>query len=513
MARDTRMASRRITGRKGKRILSRSVKIVLMAAIAAFFVSIFPSFLEWEYYNQLPSLGRVAAGIVIFAAILWITEAIPAYAVSLIIIGLNVLLLSYTGFGGKEAIGANIFGMSEILTQEGIKDGSALKFSAYLLPWANNLMWLFIAGFVLAEALTKTKLDIQFARLILNAVGDKPMNVLLGAMGVTFLLSMFMSNTATAAMMIALMASFVRTLPKGEPFAKALFLGVPVAANVGGMGTIIGTPPNGIAVEALSKEGIQVDFLTWMYIGLPVALALFVIGFIAIWIWYKPTINQFEMELDTDAPLPDDATEEEIAIMRKKHIERIITLTVFGITVLLWMTGKLHKISTYVVALIPIVILGATSIVDAQGFRKLPWDVLMLLAGGLSMGVAIEQTGLGLWLSGLVPAGISPWVTFIIVIILAVIMSNLLSNTVTASILIPISITMFPEAMLVTFIAPIALACSAAMFLPISTPPNAVAFASGRLETKDFMKIGALMAIAGPIVAGLWGIFIVNLIQ
>ncbi len=503
MARDTRTVSTQITGRKGKRILSRSVKIISLAALAAIFVSVLPALLGWSYYDQLSDLGQIAIGIVIFAAILWITEAIPAYAVSLVIIGLNVLLLSYTGFGGEK--GYNFLNM-------GGGNVAALSFSAYLLPWASNLMWLFIAGFMLAEALTKTKLDIQFARLILNAVGDKPANVLLGAMGVTFILSMFMSNTATAAMMIALMASFVRTLPKGEPFAKALFLGVPVAANVGGMGTIIGTPPNGIAVESLAKVGIKIDFLTWMYIGLPVACALFAIGFAAIWVFYKPTIRKFEMEFESEPPLPDEATEEEIALMRKKSQERLITLSVFALTVLLWITGKLHNISTYVVALIPIIVLGATSIVDARGFRKLPWDVLMLLAGGLSMGVAIEETGLGIWLSGLVPAGVSPWATFVIVIALAVVMSNLLSNTVTASILIPITIPMFPADMLVTFIAPIALSCSVAMFLPISTPPNAVAFASGRLETKDFMKIGALMAIVGPIIASLWGVFIVRLL-
>lgn len=503
MARDTRTVSTQITGRKGKRILSRSVKIISLAAFVAIFVSVLPALLGWSYYDQLSDLGQIAIGIVIFAAILWITEAIPAYAVSLVIIGLNVLLLSYTGFGGEK--GYNLLNM-------GGGDVAALSFSAYLLPWASNLMWLFIAGFMLAEALTKTKLDIQFARLILNAVGDKPGNVLLGAMGVTFILSMFMSNTATAAMMIALMASFVRTLPKGEPFAKALFLGVPVAANVGGMGTIIGTPPNGIAVESLKKVGIEIDFLTWMYIGLPVACALFAIGFAAIWFFYKPTIRKFEMEFESEPSLPDEATEEEIALIRKKNQERLITLSVFALTVLLWITGKLHNISTYVVALIPIIVLGATSIVDARGFRKLPWDVLMLLAGGLSMGVAIEETGLGVWLSGLVPAGVSPWATFVIVIALAVVMSNLLSNTVTASILIPITIPMFPAHMLVTFIAPIALSCSVAMFLPISTPPNAVAFASGRLETKDFMKIGALMAIVGPIIASLWGVFIVRLL-
>lgn len=505
--RDTRTASQQIIGRK-ERVIGRSFIMIIFAAILAICAATLPAVFGWQYFLELPNLARISIGIVVFAAFLWITEAIPAYAVSLAVIGLNVLLLSYTGYGGEAFKGINLFGMSDVLTDTGVQSGQALNFSQYLLPWANNLMWLFMAGFVLAEALTKTKLDIRFARIILNAVGSKPKNVLLGAMGATFILSMFMSNTATAAMMIAMMASFVRILPRGEPFAKALFLGVPVAANVGGIGTIIGTPPNGIAVEALNQAGVHIDFLTWMYIGLPVALALFVIGFTAIWFFYTPTIEKFEMDLEYDQSLPVNATVEEIAVQRKKNIERVITLAVFGITVLMWITSRLHNISTYVIALIPIVVLGTTSIVDARGFRKLPWDVLMLLAGGLSMGVAIESTGLGLWMSGLVPEGVSPWVTFAIVIILAIVMSNLLSNTVTASILIPITITMFPSDMLIAYIPAIALATSCAMFLPISTPPNAVAFASGRLDTKDFMKIGGIMATLGVLVAAIWGVII-----
>ncbi|MFV0321995.1 MAG: SLC13 family permease [Alphaproteobacteria bacterium] len=505
--RDTRTASQQIIGRK-ERVIGRSFIMILFAAILAVCAATLPALLGWGYFQELPNLARISIGIVVFAAFLWITEAIPAYAVSLAVIGLNVLLLSYTGYGGAAFKGMNIFGMSDILTDTGVQSGQALNFSQYLLPWANNLMWLFMAGFVLAEALTKTKLDLRFARIILNAVGSKPRNVLLGAMGATFFLSMFMSNTATAAMMIALMGSFVRTLPKGEPFAKALFLGVPVAANVGGVGTIIGTPPNGIAVEALNQAGVHIDFLTWMYIGVPVAFALFGLGFIAIWFLYKPTIDKFEMEFDDDKPLPDDATPEEIAVQRKKNIERIITLSVFSFTVFMWVTSKIHNISTYVIALIPIVLLGVTSIVDAKGFRKLPWDVLMLLTGGLSMGVAIEKTGLGLWMSGLVPDGVSPWATFIIVIILAIVMSNLLSHTVTASILIPITITMFPHDMLMAYIPAIALTTSCAMFLPISTPPNAVSFASGRIDTKDFMKIGGVMAVIGVIIAAGWGVII-----
>ncbi|MFV0430670.1 MAG: SLC13 family permease [Alphaproteobacteria bacterium] len=510
--RDTRMAIQQIISNR-KRVMSHSLFMIALAAITALAVILLPDRLGWTYFGELPSLARISLGIVVFAAFLWITEAIPAYSVSLVVIGLNIFLLSYTGFGGKDAIGHNIFGMSQILTKDGLKPDSALMFSQYLLPWAGNLMWLFMAGFMLAEALTKTRLDDKFARMILNAVGDKPINVLRGTMGVTFVLSMFMSNTATAAMMIAMMASFVRTLPKGEPFAKALFLGVPVAANVGGMGTIIGTPPNGIAVEALSQVGVHIDFLTWMIIGLPAAAFLFVIGFFAILFWYRPTIKHFQIDIEEDPSLPPDPTAAEIAQMKKRRMERAITLFTFGFTVLLWMTAKLHNLSIYVVSLIPIVVLGATSIVDARGFRKLPWDVLMLLTGGLSMGVAIEQTGLGLWMSNLVPEGVSPWVTFVLVAALILVMSNLLSRTVTASILIPISITMFPATNLVMYIAPIALVCSVGMFLPISTPPNAVAFASGKLEAKDFMRVGAVLAIIGPVFVSLWGIFIARLIM
>ncbi len=266
-----------------KRRIPKALFMILLAAIVSISIVFIPELFDWKYFETLPGLGKISLAIVIFAAFLWISEAIPVYSVSVFIIGLNVLLLSYTGWGGKDAKGSNIFGMSEVLTKNGLQDGGALTFSSYLTPWASNLMWLFMAGFVLAQALTKTKLDLDFARIILKTVGSKPINVLFGAMMTTFVLSMFVSNTATTAMMVAMMTSFVRALPADEPFAKALFIGVPVAANVGGMGTIIGTPPNGIAVEALAKQGISIDFLNWMIIGLPAAIVLFVIGFIFIW--------------------------------------------------------------------------------------------------------------------------------------------------------------------------------------------------------------------------------------
>ncbi len=508
--RDTRTASQQITGKK-ERTFVRSSLLILIGALLALSLSTLPAFFGWSYFQDLPGLGRISLAIVIFAAFLWITEAVPAYAVSLWIISLNVLLLSYTGWGGNK--GVNIFGMNEVYHNS---EGAAQSYLIYLEPWAEGLMWLFMAGFILAEAMSKTKLDIWFARNILNRVGNKPFHVLFGAMLVTFILSMFMSNTATTAMMIAMLASFVRSLPKGEVFAKALYLGVPVAANVGGMGTIIGTPPNGLAVQALkdSKAAIDIDFLSWMLIGTPVAIILFIVGIGAIWFFYTPTIDRVDIEFEKEPPLLPDASPKEIAVYKKKKIEKIITAITFAVTVFLWMTQKLHGISTYVVALLPITVLSLTSIIDAKGFRKLPWDVLMLLAGGLSIAAGVEATGLDYWISGLVPAGVNPWTTFIIVIILAIVMSNLMSHTATASVLIPIAITMIPESFsYASFIVPIALTTSAAMLLPISTPPNAVAFASGRLESKDFVRMGLLMAVVGPIVAVGWGLIAVKLIQ
>ncbi len=507
MGRDTRNATKEITNVKPSR---RSLLMVCLGVIFAALAVMIPDWLQIAYFQELPTLSRVAAAIVILGAFLWITEAIPAYAVGLLIIGCNVLLLSDVGTTSNAAADYTFFGLGDVYGKGGeIIQNAAPSFMAYLAPWASGLMWLFMAGFVLAQAMSASKLDVLFAKRILNVAGTKPVNVLLGAMLVTFILSMFMSNTATAAMMIALMATFVRQLPDDEPFSKALLLGIPVAANLGGMGTIIGTPPNGIAVENLAKmSGQTVDFASWMLIGFPVALVLFIVGFLVVYMLNRPTITKFEANFDEGPTLPADATEREILAYKKATMQRNITLVVFAITVGLWLTQKLHGISTYAVSLIPIVVLGATSIVNAEAFRKLPWDILMLLAGGLSMGVAVQQTGLDIWFGGLVPEGISPMLTLIFVCLLAVIMSNLMSNTVTAAILIPIVIPMVSsiEGMnVVSFVAPVALTCSVAMLLPISTPPNAVAFASGKLKSVDFLRIGLVMAVLGPIIAITWG--------
>jgi sodium-dependent dicarboxylate transporter 2/3/5 len=316
--------------------------------------------------------------------------------------------------------------------------------------------------------------------------------LLAGVMGITFVLSMFMSNTATAAMMVAIVAGLTRGMAIGDARAKALLIGVPVAANLGGMGTLIGSPPNAIAASAIGGERGS-DFLGWMLVGLPPALLLAGVAFTFLYWRYLRGLPETGLELSADAGLTT------------ARVQQLTVMAVFTVTVLLWMTEALHGIPTPVVSFLPIVVLAVTGVVGSLDIRQLPWDVLILLAGGLSLGVGVEATGLAQWMAGQVPAGLGPIALSAVLVVLAVTLSNLMSNTAAASLLVPIGAGLSAGAATAgPLVIPIALACSAAMALPISTPPNAVAYASGRLASRDFLGIGLLMAIVGAVMFVLW---------
>ena len=182
---------------------------------------------------ELSEAGRRMSFILVLAAGLWVTEAIPAFAVGLLIISLEIGLLG---------------------RPDGVFAKSAKDWEIFVHPWASPLIWLFFGGFVLAEAASKTGLDSWLSRSLLGWFGTRPSRVLLGVMAITFCFSMFVSNTATTAMMIAVIAPVVASLKDRDPFAKALLLGVPFAANLGGMATLIGSPPNAIAAGVLSSD-------------------------------------------------------------------------------------------------------------------------------------------------------------------------------------------------------------------------------------------------------------------
>jgi len=452
----------------GVRVSRSVIYTVGTATIAALFAYL-------PEHAGLVAPGRHALFVLLTAASWWITGAIPAFAVSLAVIAMQIALLGDPS--GPFA------------------DGDVERWQRFISPWASPVMWLFLSGLVLAAAAARTGLDRRLAERILALAGSGPARVLLAVMGVTFVLSMFMSNTATTAMMIALVLAMPAVHERGdahaERYATALLLGIPVAANIGGMGTIIGTPPNAIAATALGSTG-RIDFATWMIYGLPPALLLGT----AAWRWL---VWRYLRALP--ATLAAVPPAESTRPMTGRHV---FVAALFLVTVTAWLTESLHGIPTAVVAVMPIAVLAVSGVIRERDVRALPWDVLMLIAGGLSLGVGVSETGLAQWIVGRLPVASLPIpMLALLLAIVGTLLSTFISNTAAATILIPLALALAgTDARLV--VVPLALAMSASMSLPVSTPPNAIAFATERIPRHALRQVGVLLGVVTPLVAIGW---------
>jgi sodium-dependent dicarboxylate transporter 2/3/5 len=404
---------------------------------------------------------------------LWATEAIPPFAVGLLIFVFLVFAL-----GG--------------LYREIDPDNATIMVQKYVQTWANSVIWLMLGGFFIAEAMRKVGLDLSLFKLAISRFGTKPRYILLGIMLVTAIFSMIMSNTATTAMMIAAITPFLDTLNRNAPFGKALLIGIPVAASLGGMGTIIGSPPNAIAVDALNNHGIEFGFLEWTVIGFPVALILVFLFWLFLIQKYVPKISSIDLSFLNK---PNTIEANSFFKLKKK-----LVLSILLLTLTLWLTSNLHKIPPSAISLLPITLLTMFRIVSGDDVRKLPWDTLMLVACGLSLGLAIKETQLAQHYVALLSSHEFDFYLLAIVFsLLTVVCSNFMSNTATTTILIPIAIVLVSQDVEVLPIV-IGLSASAALFLPVSTPPNAIAYSTGRLNLKDFRQGGIVAGIIGPIV-------------
>lgn len=403
---------------------------------------------------------------------LWITEAVPPFTVGLLIIGFLVFAL-----GGY---------YSELDPENASK-----YVQKYVQTWSNSVIWLMLGGFFMAEAMQKVGLDKTVFKLTISKFGEKPRYVLLGIMLVTAILSMVMSNTATTAMMIAAVLPFINSLEDDAPFAKALLIGIPAAASLGGMGTIIGSPPNAIAVDALNTHGIPFGFLEWMMIGFPVAIILTLVFWYFLIKKYVPRVSNIDLGFGEE----EDSEESQIFAIKRK-----IVLSVLLLTLILWLTGNIHGIPASAVSLLPIMLLTMTRIISGDDVRNLPWDTLMLVAGGLSLGLAIKETGLAEYYVNLLQGyDLNFYVLVVVFSLITIILSNFMSNTATATILIPIAILLASSNKEILPLI-IGFSASAALLLPISTPPNAIAFSTGKIGQKEFIAGGILAGLIGPIV-------------
>ena len=427
--------------------------------------------------------------IVIFSAFLWISEAIPAFSVSLLIIGLEIILIGFNNFNFSDTSG---------------------EWKYFLKAWSSPLVFLFLSGFIMAIAASKTKLDLWLAKKVILFVGKKPENILSGLIVITFTLSMFISNTATTAMMITITLPILKHMREDNPFQKAILLSVVIAANIGGMGTIIGTPPNAIAVGVLGDNAPS--FISWMYHALPPAIALVVILRYAILKMYPSNEEFIVIKSVNTVADHDDST---IVIKKGDSYpswKKGLVVIVFAITILLWLTGPLHGVPTTVVSFLPIIALTTFGIINADDMKEVRWDVIILIIGGLSLGLGVVKTGLDDWLASLIDfSSFSVIVVALLFSYIMVLVSNFMSNTAATNILLPLIIAIsssFSEHLSTFTVIVVALAASFAMTLPVSTPPNAIMYSSGKLHANDFIKIGIIAAIVGPLLTIVWLNFI-----
>ena len=306
-------------------------------------------------------------------------------------------------------------------------------------------------------------------------------------MGITALLSMFMSNTATTAAMMAVVLPVAATLPAGDPMRAGLVLAVPVAANVGGIGTPVGTPPNAIAIGLLANEGVQVDFVRWMAIAVPLMVVLLALAWVVL-------LRRF----------PTTTTEMEVSIGGAFDRSRpaIILYVTFAATVGLWLTEPLHGVDTSITGFVPVVVLLATGVFTTEDLRSISWDVLWLVAGGLALGTGVAAAGLDDWLVDLVDWSTLSSTTLVAgMALVAMTLSTVISHSAAANLLLPIGVTLAAsgavssEPVLVGVV--VAIGCSLGMALPVSTPPNAIAYATGMVATAQMAVVGLVVGAAG----------------
>lgn len=416
-----------------------------------------------------------------FAFAMWVTEAVPSWTSSVLIIVLLLLTCSN--------------GSISFLKVEGVK---MISYKSLMYAFADPTIMLFLGGFVIAAVASKMGVDVQLAKVLLKLFGKKSEFVLLGFLLVTGLFSMFISNTATAAMMLTFMAPVLRHMPVDGKGKIALAMAIPIGANIGGIATPIGTPPNAIALKFLNDpEGLNlgIGFGDWFGVMFPYALVLLLIAWALLMLLFPFKKKTIELVLEGET---------------KHGWQLTVTYITMAVTIFLWMFDKVTGLNANIVAMIPIAIFCVTGIFTKEDLNQINWSVLWLVAGGFALGTALYETGLDKHLIEAIPFQTwSPIVVIIAASVVCWILSNIIANTAAANLLIPVMVTLAVgmREMLVPFggettmLLSVTLAASLSMCLPISTPPNAIAYSTGMIETKDMMKVGVIMGIVGLVLA------------
>jgi len=452
-------------------------KTIGLLFVAAVFLALW--FLPTESFGieGLTQVQQRIIAIFVYATLMWVMELVPAWSTSVSIIVLLLLFASDSGIKW-------LCNASEV--------GQLLSYKQVMASFADPVVMLFIGGFILAIATTKAGLDIHLARVLLTPFGKKSENILLGFMLVTALFSMFISNTATTAMMLTFLTPVFKQLPEAGKGRIAMALSIPVAANLGGMGTPIGTPPNTIALKYLNDpEGLNlgIGFGQWMLFMVPLVIILILVAWFILKKLFPFSQKTIELKIDGE--------------MKSGRQTALVIVTMI-ITILLWMMDTFTGINTYTVALIPFAVFAMGGIITKYDLEEINWSVIWMVAGGFALGYAMNASGLAALIIRAIPFGnFSPILILVLSGLLCYGLSNLISHSATAALLMPILVVvctaMGDKLMAIggptTILIGVAIASSSAMILPISTPPNALAYATNLVQQKDMAKVGIIMGI------------------
>lgn len=424
-----------------------------------------------------------------FAALMWITEGVPAWVTSVLIIVVMLFTVSDSSIAMLIDT-SNYPGAATELNAKGVEQLQGLiPYKDIIAAFADPTVMLFMGGFILALVASKSGVDVSLARVMLRPFGTNSKRVLFGFMLVTAIFSMFISNTATAAMMLTFLAPVFRTLPENERGRVGLALAIPIGCNIGGIGTPIGTPPNGIALGALKDAGFNIGFLDWMIMMVPLMLVILVIAWLLLLNMYKFKSDRLEFKIEGGA---------------KPGWQTKAIYVVMAMTIALWCLEKIVGINSYVVALFPVGAFTALGIVTSEDIKHIDWSVLWMVAGGFALGTGMKQSGLAKAMVESIPfADFNVFIVLIGAGLLCWTLSTFISNSASAALMVPILITvgtgmseqLAPIGGVVTLVAGLALSASFAMALPISTPPNAIAYSTGLVKTSEMAKVGLIVGV------------------
>ena len=467
----------------------------LIVCVFTFFLALVPT----SFYGVNPDTlepiftltqQRVIA-IFVFTAMMWILEVIPTWTTSVVAIVSILLTTSNKGLGF-------------LITKENV--GALTNYKDVMAAFADPVIMLFLGGFVLAFAATKVGLDVQLAKVMLKPFGTNPKTVLLGVLLVIGIFSMFMSNTATAAMMLTFLTPVLATLPKDGGGRISLALAIPIAANIGGMGTPIGTPPNAIALGALQEAGYGITFAGWMLRMVPYVLVMLIFAWFLLMKLYPFKAKSIELKIE-GAPV------------KVTPFQKYVVWVTFALTIILWVGESLFKVNSNIVAMIPFAVFSATGILKSRDLEHINWAVLWMVAGGFALGTALNQTGLAMTLIKTIP--FASWNALVVMLVggfICYFLSNFISNSAAANLVVPILIVVGKAMMgnpsfealggVPAMIIGVAICASLAMCLPVSTPPNALAHSTGMINTKQMATVGIVLGAVGFILGYLMLIFI-----